>query len=198
VVPLPTFYHATYAASELPRKKLLAADQTAHYHGNVPDTLPCAGTAQSAPMNRQQLLAKLDDAWEALADSYAGLTDAQLVAPGVTGDWSVKDILAHVTIWEEQALEHLPTLARGERPPRYADTHGGIDAFNAKSMAARMDLPLRTVLQQHEETHAQLVDYLQGVPEALFVRETPFRRRLRWDTYGHYARHAQTIRAWRS
>lgn len=45
-------------------------------------------------MKKQQLLNKLDQAWTSFKDSYAGLTAQQMVDPGVTGDWSVKDILA--------------------------------------------------------------------------------------------------------
>jgi hypothetical protein len=82
-------------------------------------------------MDRQQLLNKLDKAWAALKESYAGLSDAQLTEPGVMGAWSVKDILAHVTTWEEEALQYLPLIITGGRPPRYAIQYGGIDAFNA-------------------------------------------------------------------
>jgi len=48
-------------------------------------------------------------AWTAFQASYAGLSDAQLMEPGVTGDWSVRDILAHVTTWEEEALTSTPS-----------------------------------------------------------------------------------------
>jgi hypothetical protein len=58
-------------------------------------------------VDRRQLLKQLDKAWVAFNESYAGLSDAQLMAPGVTGAWSVRDILAHVTTWEEEALKHL-------------------------------------------------------------------------------------------
>jgi hypothetical protein len=51
-------------------------------------------------MAKQRLLKALDTAWAALKESYAGLSDSRLTMPGVTGDWSVKDILAHVTTWE--------------------------------------------------------------------------------------------------
>ena len=51
-------------------------------------------------MNREQLLKKIDTPWAALRASYAGLNEAQLAQPGVTGDWSVIDILAHVAAWE--------------------------------------------------------------------------------------------------
>src|SRR5216684_2621940 len=81
---------------------------------------------------RQQLLKRLDKAWCVFKDSYAGLPDSKLLELGVTGAWSVRDIIAHVTTWEEEALKHLPLVLRGKRPPRYSVTYGGIDAFNAR------------------------------------------------------------------
>lgn len=59
-------------------------------------------------MDRQRLLKRLDTAWRALKESYAGLSEAQLMEPGVSGVWSVGDIIAHVTTWEEEALKHSP------------------------------------------------------------------------------------------
>ncbi len=73
-------------------------------------------------MDRQRLLKQLDKQWVAFKESYAGLTGAQLTAPGAAGDWSVKDILAHVTTWEEEALKALPHILQGGRPPRYSVT----------------------------------------------------------------------------
>ena len=82
-------------------------------------------------MDKQQLLKQLETAWAGLEESYAGLSDSQLTEPGVMGTWSVKDILAHVTTWEEEALKYLPLIITGGRPPRYMQ-YGGIDAFNAQ------------------------------------------------------------------
>jgi hypothetical protein len=148
-------------------------------------------------MNRRQLLERLEAAWTELENSYAGLTDAQLLIPGVTGAWSVRDIIAHVTWWEEEALQHLPLVRDGGRPPRYALTYGGIDAFNALMTERRRHLPLAEVLRLHDEVHARLVEYVRDAPDELFTRETRFRRRLRLDSYGHYPKHARAIRAWR-
>lgn len=148
-------------------------------------------------MNRQQLLNKLDKAWAEFTESYAGLSDSQLAEPGVAGDWSVKDILAHVTTWEEETLAYLPTIVAGGTPPRYA-TYGGIDAFNAQKTAQKRDLSLAEILRQLDAVHAQLRDYVSGVPEEQFTRETRFRHRLRLDTYSHYPEHARMIREWRA
>jgi len=136
-------------------------------------------------VDRRQLLKRLEEAWEALKESYAGLSDGELLEPGVAGVWSVRDVIAHVTWWEEEALTHLPLILAGGRPPRYSVTYGGIDAFNAKMTAQKKDLSLAEVIGQRDEVHRRLIG------------ETRFRRRLRLDTYGHYAKHARAIRNWR-
>jgi hypothetical protein len=148
-------------------------------------------------MTRQQLLNRLEQAWATFKASYAGLTDEQLVEPGVTGDWSVKDILAHVSWWEEEALKHLPHILQGGRPQRYSVLYGGIDAFNAQMTEQRRGLSLSEVLTQLDETHLRLIEYVQSVPEEQLNSETRFRRRLRSDTYSHYPIHAREIHEWR-
>jgi hypothetical protein len=148
-------------------------------------------------MNRQQLLQRLDTAWIAFSASYAGLPDEQVVQPGVVDDWSVKDILAHVSIWEEEALTHLPHILAGGRPPRYSTTYGGIDAFNALMVERRRALSLAEVRAQLDHTHQRLIEYIRSVPDEHFTRETRFRRRLRFDTYSHYPIHTKAILGWR-
>ncbi len=148
-------------------------------------------------MKKQQVLNKLEQAWAMFKESYAGLSDEQLVEPGVTGDWSVKDILAHVSWWEEEARKHLPHILQGGRPPRYSVLYGGIDAFNAQMTEQKRGLSLSEVLRQLDETHLKLIEYIQSAPEEQFTSETRFRRRLRLDTYGHYPIHTQAIREWR-
>jgi len=148
-------------------------------------------------VDRRQLLQRLDAAWEAFQESYAGLSDAQLMRPGVTGDWSVRDILAHVTTWEEEALTHLPLILAGGTPPRYSVKYGGIDAFNARMTEQKASLSLAAVRRQMDETHRRLIDFVQRAPENQLGGESRFRRRLRLDAYGHYPQHAEAIRQWR-
>jgi hypothetical protein len=148
-------------------------------------------------MDKQQLLTQLDKAWAALGESYAGLSESQLLEPGVTGSWSVRDILAHITTWEEEALKHLPSILRGSRPRRYSVVYGGIDAFNARMTEQKKDLTLQQVLHQLDETHRRLIGFIENSPDELFRSETRFRRRLRLDTFSHYPKHTRAIRRWR-
>jgi hypothetical protein len=146
---------------------------------------------------RRQLLKRLDRAWCGFRESYAGLPESELLEPGVTGAWSVKDIIAHVTTWEEEALTHLPLVLLGKRPPRYSVTYGGIDAFNAHTTERKKSLSLPEVFRHQEDVHHRLIQFIAGVPEDQLGGDTRFRHRLRLDTYGHYPKHAHAITQWR-
>jgi hypothetical protein len=148
-------------------------------------------------MDRAQLLTRLEKAWRTFQDSYGGLCDSQLTKPGVTGNWSVRDILAHVTTWEEEALKHLPTILRGGIPPKYSVTHGGINAFNAHMTELKRGLTLAEVQRELNQAHRRLIAFIESVAEEQMRSETPFRHRLRLDTYSHYPKHADAIRRWR-
>ncbi|HLZ55314.1 MAG TPA: ClbS/DfsB family four-helix bundle protein [Ktedonosporobacter sp.] len=147
-------------------------------------------------MDKQQLLKRLEKAWAEIKQSYDGLSYSQLMEPGVIESWSVKDILAHVNTWEEEALKYLPLIITGGRPPRYTQ-YGGLDAFNAQMTEQKRDFALSDVLKRLDETHRQLIDYISSVPEEHFTQETRFRHRLRLDTYSHYPLHARAIWEWR-
>lgn len=149
-------------------------------------------------MKKDQLLGKLERAWADLQDSYAGLTDAQLTQPGVSGEWSVKDILAHVTAWEKEALRYLPVIQAGKRPPRYSLAYGGIDAFNAQVAAEKRAESLSSIRADMEDIHRRLIAYVADAPDEQITAETRFRRRLRLDTYSHYREHEKAIRVWRA
>lgn len=148
-------------------------------------------------MKNSQLIARLEKSWADFQDSFKGLSEEQLLSPGVTGGWSVKDIIAHVSWWEEESLKHLPDILQGIRPQRYSVLYDGIDAFNAMMTEKWRALSLAEVRKQADETHQRLIEYLQSLPEEHFARESSFRRRLRLDTYSHYPIHARAILAWR-
>lgn len=148
-------------------------------------------------MLKDTLLKKLQKAWEEFEDSYSGLAKADFEREGVTGNWSVKDIVAHVTAWEEEALKYLPVILSGRQPPRYSAMHGGVDAFNALLTERSRSVSLDEVLHRQEKVHNRLVRYIRSAPDEAIATDTRFRRRLRLDTYGHYPHHTRAIRAWR-
>src|SRR5262249_24438056 len=110
----------------------------------------------------RDLLTRLDAAWRGFTPSYAGLSDAELLASGAREPWPVKDISPRVTRREEEALKHVPVILAGGQPTRYSVTYGGIAAFNARMTSHKADLTLSEVLAQQEAVHQRLLGLIEG------------------------------------
>ncbi len=54
-----------------------------------------------AGWGRSALRGFVADQYDCLLDSVGGLTEEELNQPGIVGDWSARDTLAHVLAWEE-------------------------------------------------------------------------------------------------
>ncbi len=67
-------------------------------------------------MDKNQLVNTLHverAAWEALLKQVG---DDRMTIVGVVGDWSIKDIVAHITAWEQRPVEWLAAARRGDKP----------------------------------------------------------------------------------
>ena len=142
-----------------------------------------------------QLLAKLNRDWQEFLDSIEGLPDSALSEAGVVGTWSVRDIMGHVTTWEEEALNRLPIVLAHETEPGYSSL-GGIDAFNAQKVTEKRGQALDQVRRDLTATHQVLLSRVIDIPDNAV--DVEFERRFGEDTWDHYREHAEQIRAWRS
>src|SRR5690348_9274215 len=95
-------------------------------------------------VNTQDMICHIEQAYAALAP----LDAAQMTAPRLPGGWSVKETLAHLSIWHRRALDIIEPV----EPPRVPDIPAGgiadeqVNAFNARFYAQHKDLPLAEAL----------------------------------------------------
>jgi hypothetical protein len=122
-------------------------------------------------MDKQQLLRQLDKSWNALKASYAGLSDSQLMEPGVMGNWSVKEILAHVTTWEEEALKYLPVISRRKTATLFCQVRR-IGAFNAQMTERSAASHWLKFCVNWMETHGRLVELRPSAPDEQFTGDS--------------------------
>ena len=145
-------------------------------------------------MHRERVIDRLEQEWQVFLQSFAELPANVFLEPGAVGHWSVRDVLTHVTTWEEEALKALPLILNDKPLPRY----GGIDAFNAREQERKRSLSLEQVRKELAATHQNLIAFLEKAPDSAFATGGRFLRRLRLDTYHHYREHATQIMAWRT
>jgi hypothetical protein len=143
--------------------------------------------------------------WEAL---LAEVGERRMTEPGAFGDWTFKDLVAHLNAWEAHTLALLEAAA-WNRPqpadPWPADLEGD-DAINAWISEQNRDRLLGDVIEESRELYARLAEIVQMLPDEALTDP----RRFDWTDgqslgsyivdggyYEHlHGEHEPAIRAW--
>jgi hypothetical protein len=152
-------------------------------------------------MTPQELLRQIRTHREALAALWGGLAeDLMDRRPGPQKDWSVKDLIAHITWWEGSVMEGVSRLMRGEksRPSEHQDR------LNQRTYEDNKDRPLSDVLEAFDASGPRLEALVSSLTDeqlnALGYYPTydgiallPI---IRAGTIGHYPAHFADLRAY--
>jgi hypothetical protein len=130
----------------------------------------------SASTSKAQLLNDLKNEqaqWEAF---LADIGEAHMTQPGVAGEWSVKDIIAHLTGWRRRTVARFQAALRHEPspPPPWPPQLQTDDEINAWIYESNRDRSLSEVLQDSRAVFQQLVDTLSAFPEAELLDPSRF------------------------
>jgi hypothetical protein len=154
--------------------------------------------------SKAQLLTDLKDEqaqWEAL---LGDIGEAHMTQPGVAGEWSIKDIVAHLTAWRRRTVGRFQAALRHEPtpPPPWPPELQTDDEINAWMHASDRDRPLADVLAESRAVFQQLVGTLSAFPEAELLDPTRFEWMgdEPWNgaaLFGHFhEEHEPDMRAW--
>lgn len=126
-----------------------------------------------AKARRQMLAGQVNDARERLLASFAGLTEEEMLEPGVDGDKSVRDILANIAAWDRAYTEMFRAMQAGERHPMLDMDEDGVDKFNSKQAEADNDKPLDRIITEFNAARGDLVAMLRDVDNAQLFAPAP-------------------------
>ncbi len=112
------------------------------------------------PQTKADLLSASEKEREALDQFLSTLTPDQMTAPGALGDWSVKDVLAHLYAWEQMVLGWLAATRRGKTPHVPAEGYkwSQLPALNEEIRLEHSDRPLEEVVKLYKESYRQIMD----------------------------------------
>ena len=155
----------------------------------------------SQSKTKTRIIERLNTERRRLEANLAMLTPEHMVQPGAVGEWSVKDVLAHLAEWESYMPVWVEATRRGEtvESPNWKE----LDDLNERIYQAHKDQPLDEVSDYFRETHRQLMEMAESMPEDEMI--TPGRypftgKGVIWDWLNAYAAHdlwAKTeIRKW--
>lgn len=118
-------------------------------------------------MNKSDLLHWLQTEnrqWEAFLDQIG---PERMEQPGVAGNWSIKDIIAHLVDWQPRLISRLQAAQRGEPepPPPWPAHLQTDDEINAWIYEANRGRSVREVLDTSRHVFQQLLAAIEALPD---------------------------------
>ncbi len=125
------------------------------------------------PTTKDSLLSESEKERSALDAYLSELSAEQMLQSGIVGEWTVKDVLAHLYEWEQMVLRWLAAGQRGEQPhvPAQGYNWGQLPALNEQIRRRHDSLSLDEVLAIYRESHREITETMESIPEeTLFTR----------------------------
>jgi len=140
--------------------------------------------------------------WDEL---LAEVGEERMSEPGAAGDWSVKDVMAHLTSYSRWFINASEAHFRGELPP--LDGTEGMD-FEQRNLfwhQQTRDRPLADVQAESQQVFSRLLEVVEAHSQEFLTQPQQFEgapgpflvwKLLEGDGYEHYREHMRSIRAW--
>ncbi len=152
-------------------------------------------------VDKSELLKRLARSYARLEALLGRMTPAQTLERNTVGDWSVKDVLAHLIAHEQRALQELQYAQRDEQLPI---DHSQNDQFNAQAVADGQPLTFDELFRKWKQSYQQVVAAVEALSDADFepsskvvqALDDSIDGALGNNTYEHYDGHADEIEAW--
>jgi len=124
---------------------------------------------QANPVSLVDARASFAQAYSDLLTLVAEYPDTLHDKEGACGDWSPREILAHLAGWLKEALRRFPRFARGTGNIDYND-----DIFNAVSVRIRSDHSWNTIVAEIRQYSDELITFTDDLNPHQIERDTRY------------------------
>jgi DinB superfamily len=156
-------------------------------------------TTERDPAQLQQLSDELVRARDEFLAALGDVDAALLTTPGLSGQWSAREMLAHLGYWTGHAAEALHHAAQG-RTEDFGQDEMDVDERNAVVARVAAQTELATVRQREQAAFEALLTAMQRADPAWLDERVAYgdslEQVIRDDGADHYQEHAAEIRAW--
>jgi hypothetical protein len=154
-------------------------------------------------MHKEEIIQALEESRENFLDAIEGLSEEELDEP-VFDQWSVKDILAHITMWEAELVKLLFQARQGIEPSTVHFSKDSVDERNEKWYRQNKDRSLERVLDDFHGVRNQTIRRVEAYSDKelndqnhySWQEGTPLWRWIASDSFEHENEHAAQIWAW--
>lgn len=139
---------------------------------------------------KQELVRAEDEAWEEIHDLIHGLTPEEAAEPGLSEEWTAKDLVAHLSCWQAEAATVLCQIRMGT----FNGWDGDEDETNRRYLESTRNLAHDDVMAQLHAARYRMLEELDLLPEAKLTGEAEdwFRE----SGSEHYLEHLPRLKEW--
>ncbi len=137
------------------------------------------------------LTARVEESWQRWQHALARMPADLLAAAAICGEWTAKDLMGHVAVWDAVAIEKIREIHEGV-PWQRVDT----DERNAREAEARADQPLDAQRAEMQMTHQRLLAALAAAEHLPADTIERIGEAIAEDTWEHYAVHTAELERW--
>jgi hypothetical protein len=126
------------------------------------------------------------------------LDENQLLLTLDPDQWTIKDVLAHITAWEVELFNWLDDASQGRSPniPGPGTWEEYIEVFNTRTFKENRDRPLAEIRIDFQDVYARLMAALEALPAD---PDDPsysvwWKGRAPWRLFATYSHHYRTHR----
>ena len=157
-------------------------------------------------MKKSDLIEALETSHETFLTLLEGVSVEELTQPRVTGDWSVKDLMSHLLIWEAETIKLLH-FAKMHRKPDTAHFKTISDDEQNKIWYEQFkDRPYERVWNDYTTIRDQTIERISEFSDAdlnnasLFpwLKGQSLAQLITSFILQHEAEHTETLKAWRT
>jgi hypothetical protein len=156
-------------------------------------------------MKKEEIISRLYAGRENFLDSIQGLSDQEVETLNVSDQWTVKDILAHLTRWEAELVKLLWQAKNNVKPTTVHFNLQSVDKINARwhieSQSRALDVDLADFHGVREQTIRRVKSFsdsaLNDPQHFPWLESKPLWKWIINDSIGHDAEHEAQIRSWR-
>jgi hypothetical protein len=152
---------------------------------------------------KTELLAELDQEWAHVERICAGLSEKEMLTPDVEGEWSIKDILCHLSAWEKYLLDRLGYVLSGQTPHYPSmQTWEDVHQFNARIYAENRDRPLNSAKIEFRSLYHGVMTVVAALSEEQLNQSYSYdftadkltlARLIRGNTCNHFREHCNAL-----
>lgn len=103
-------------------------------------------------MEKQKVMQAFEASHQKMADVIQKLSKEQMVKEKVLDDWSVKDILAHLSAWSWEAIKEIDRVLQNKATWHKLFEKKGEDKFNKREVAKRKKRSLEKIIDEWEKS----------------------------------------------